>query len=115
MAISTDGDFQDEEQFKAFGKLIKEMFGKPVAINDGGYLIELQQKQKINYIVIREDIANGQRIRAFKIMADGESVYESKCIGHKRIVPFNNLEAKKIELVVTEDAGDVKIRDIAIY
>lgn len=115
MAISKDGDFQDEEQFKAFGKLIKETFGKPIAVNEGGYCIDLAEKQKINYVVIREDITDGQHIRGFKIMADGECVYESKCVGHKRIVAFENIEAKSIELVVTQNAGDVKLRDIAIY
>ena len=121
MAISTDGDFQDEEQFKAFGKLIRETFGTPVARTESPALIEdactvsLPEKQKIHYVVIREVIEDGQLIRGFRILADGQPVYESECIGHKRIIPFTDLEAKEITLEITKKAGDARVRDISVY
>ena len=121
MAISTDGDFQDEEQFKAFGQLIRETFGNPTILCESPVLTEekctvtLPEEQKIKYVVIREDITEGQRIRSFRILADGQAVYTSECIGHKRIIPFDALEAKEITLEITQKAGDVKIRDIAVY
>ena len=115
MAISRDGDFQDEEQFKAFGQLIRETFGTPLAKTEDGFRIELPCRQKINYFVIREDITEGQRIRGFRVLADGVAVYESKCIGHKRIIPFADLQAQVIELEITEQVGDARIRDIAVY
>ena len=121
MAISTDGDFQDEEQFKAFGKLIRETFGTPVARTESPALIgdactvSLPEKQKIRYVVIREVIEDGQLIRGFRILADGQPVYESECIGHKRIIPFTDLEAKEITLEITKKAGDARVRDIAVY
>lgn len=121
MAISTEGDFQDEEQFKKFGRLIKETFGNPLAtleapvITDGKCTLDLGERRKVSYVVIREDITNGQLIRGFTVSADGKAVYESECIGHKRIVPFNNLEAAEITFEITKTAGDVKIRDISVY
>lgn len=121
MAISTDGDFQDEEQFKAFGQLIRETFGTPVAqavapaLTEDACTVSLNQKQKIRYVVIREVIENGQLIRGFRILADGQPVYESECIGHKRIIPFTELEAKEITLEITKKAGDIRVRDIAVY
>lgn len=115
MAISRDGDFQDEEQFKAFGQLIRETFGTPLAKTEDGFRIELPCRQTINYFVIREDITDGQRIRGFRVLADGVAVYESKCIGHKRIIPFADLQAQVIELEITEQVGYARIRDIAVY
>ncbi len=121
MAISTDGDFQDEEQFKAFGKLIRETFGTPKAMAEAPVLINdtctvtLPEAQAVNYVVIREVIEDGQHIRGFRILADGKPVYESECVGHKRIVPFKDLTASEITLEITAKAGDVRIRDIAAY
>ncbi len=121
MSISTDGDFQDEEQFRAFGKLLRETFANPAAVADqplltgGRCTVTLPEKQNIRYVVIREDITRGQRIRGFRLLADGVVVYESECVGHKRIVSFEALEAGEITLEITRDAGDAKIRDIAVY
>ncbi|MBQ2279090.1 MAG: alpha-L-fucosidase [Clostridia bacterium] len=121
MSISTDGDFQDEEQFKAFGKLIRDTFAEPAAMTDAPVLTDgcctlaLPEKRQVKYVVIREDITEGQQIRGFRILADGVPVYESACIGHKRIVPFESLEAGTVTLEITADAGNAKIRDIAVY
>ncbi len=121
MAISKDGDFQDEEQFRAFGRLIKDTFGNakkrvdsPV-FADGRCTIGLDSAQPVKYLMIREDITEGQRIRAFRILADGRPVYESACVGHKRIIPFGDLTAKEIVFEITESAGAPVVRDIAVY
>ncbi len=121
MAISVDGDFQDEEQFKAFGELLRETFSQPLAVVDAPVLqndrctVTLSDKQKVGYVVIRENITEGQLIRGFRILADGVPVYESECIGHKRIIPFDDLKAGEIVLEITKKAGEVSIRDLAVY
>ena len=121
MAISTEGEFQDEEQFRAFGKLIRETFGNPKYIKEnpelknGKVRISLDREQRIGYLVIREDISEGQRIRAFRVTADGKTVYESECVGHKRIIPFRDLTAGEIVFEVTGQAASPVIRDIAVY
>lgn len=125
MAISTDGDFQDEEQFRAFGRLLRETFGTPKAMADAPSLVEnrvtltLPEAQEISYVVIREDITEGQRIRGFRILADGRPIYESACIGHKRIIPCKDLIADdlvgEVALEITEQAGEAVVRDIAVY
>ena len=121
MAISVDGDFQDEEQFKAFGDLIRKTFGTPKAIlaspmlTDDRVTLTLPERQPVRYVVIREDITEGQRIRGFRILADGQPIYESACIGHKRIIPLKDVEAQEITLEITAKAGDVRVRDRAVY
>lgn len=121
MAISKDGDFQDEEQFRAFGSLLRKTFGMPLAsldhpaAEDGRYRLTLPERQKIRYVSIREDIAEGQRIRGFRLLADGRTVYESACVGHRRIVPFEDLAAEEIALEITAQSGNASLRDLAVY
>ena len=120
MAISTDGDFQDEEQFRAFGQLIRKTFGTPLAIvsapaSDQEIILDAPAGQPVNYLVVREDIREGQRIRAFTVLADGQEIHKSNCVGHKRIVPLKGLTAGQISFRVTESAPDWAVRDIAIY
>ena len=121
MAISTDGDFQDEEQFRAFGKLIRDTFGTPLASADhpepesGRFVLTLPEPQRIRYFSVREDITEGQRIRGFRILADGRPVYESQCVGHRRIVPFADLTAREITFEITEETGGARLRDMAVY
>ena len=120
MAISRDGDFQDEAQFRAFGKLLRATFGSPLAVlenpalTDGRCAIDLDQPQRVKYMVLREDISEGQRIRGFRILADGKPVYTSECVGHKRIIPFAELTARRITVVITDAAGAPILRDVAL-
>lgn len=121
MAISRDGDFQDEEQFRAFGNLIRETFSDPIrridrpVLSDCRCEIRFDAPQRVRYIVLREDIGEGQRIRAFRILADGKPVYESACIGHKRIVPFDCLTAAGLAAEITNAVGRPALRDVAVY
>ena len=121
MAIGTDGLFEDEAQFEAFGALLKKTFGSPLALleapvlTDGCCTAVTEKAQPIKYAVIREDIRNGQLIRAFRLLADGKKIYESNCIGHKRIVPLDGLTARSVTLEITEEAGAPALRDFALY
>ncbi len=122
MAISANGDFEDEEQFIAFGNAIKDTFGTPIAITENPVTVngtdvelEIPDGKSFDYIVVRENIENGQMIRGFEILLDGEKVYNSCCLGHKRIIPMKNTAAKKVIFRVTNAAGDWKLRDIAVY
>ena len=121
MAISTDGDFQDEAQFRAFGKLLRETFGTPAAsltappLRDNRCSLRVPSGAAARYAVIMEDIAKGQRIRGFRLLADGAPVFESACVGHKRIVPLNGVRAKEITLEITETAGRAALREFSIY
>ena len=121
MAISRDGDFQDEEQFRAFGKLIRETFGAPAyrlehpALTDGSCEIVFEAPRPVKYAVLREEIGEGQRIRGFRILADGQPVYESECVGHKRIVPFKDLTASRLTVEITKAAGTPVLRDVCVF
>jgi len=120
MAIGTDGSFQDEEQFRAFGKLIRETFGQPVASltapeSTNDLTLTVPEGKAVNYLSVREVIEEGQHIRAFSVLADGKEIYRSNCVGHRRIVPLNGLTAREITFRVTEAAPGWAVRDVALY
>ncbi|MBR0536715.1 MAG: hypothetical protein IJK40_01055, partial [Clostridia bacterium] len=109
------------EQFRVFGKLIRETFSDPIrqidrpVLSDCRCEIRFDAPQRVRYLVLREDISEGQRIRAFRILADGKPVYESACIGHKRIVPFDCLTVAELAVEITNAVGRPALRDVAVY
>ena len=120
MAIGTDGRFEDEEQFHAFGKLLKETFGTPLAVSRPApgakrCVITPGKGQNVKYLAVREDIREGQRIRGFRVLADGKPVYTGRSVGHKRIVPLGGVSAGTIVFEITEAAGQPALRDVALY
>ena len=77
-------------------------------------LLRLPQKTKIAYVKLRENIAKGQRVESFRILADGRTVYQGYTIGHNKICPAN-VEADAVEIFVTSARDTVDFRDITIY
>lgn len=120
MAINADGVFEDEEQFRSFGKLLKETFANPLAEYSGkektgfDFVINLPEKKPVKYVVIREDMTDGHNIRSFELLINGEIVYKGNCIGHKRIIPVD-ASAGSIELRITCAVEAPVIRDIVVY
>ena len=121
MGITVDGDFQDEEQFRAFGKLIRDTFGTPLVRLDapvpdesGCFTLTVPEGKRAAYLVIRENIREGQRIRGFEVYGDGARIYDSQCVGHKRIVPLGDNVYRAVSFRVTEGAERWALRDIAL-
>lgn len=122
MSIGVDGDFQDEEQFRAFGKLIRDTFGNPLIMDDSPvktgnntFALTVPEEKHASYLVIRENIRQGQRIREFRVLADGREIYSSQCVGHKRIIPLGENRYREIVFQITEAAENWSLRDIALY
>jgi alpha-L-fucosidase len=115
-----EADFQ---RYVEFGKEIKRRFGKPVATTKGrGRIVELALPgtPEIDHVVIMEDIARGERIRAYKVEALGpDGTWKPLCdgvsVGHKRIQQFAPTAASKVRLVVTARAAEPTIRELAVY
>jgi Alpha-L-fucosidase len=120
MAIAKDGSFQDQKQFEDFGTLIQKTFGTPKAIvsekvPSATVTLKTETPVKFDYIVIREDITDGQNIRKFKIKLNGHDFYESECVGHKRIIRAPGATASEITFEATEFASLPTLRDLAVY
>lgn len=119
MAISADGDFQDEKQFIEFGKLLRETFGTPITeISEQtgtSFSVINAESAPIKYLVLCEDISEGHSIRGFSVYADGVKISEGKCVGHKRIIPLENITSEEIKIEITDAVDTPHMKSIAIY
>lgn len=119
MAISVDGDFQDEQQFIDFGKKLKETFGTPVTTIKNPVFTDNKTSFKATgngkFIVIREDITSGQRIRDFTVYVNDMPICKAGSIGHKRIISQPVADGDEITFAVNLSDGKFELRDIEIY
>ncbi len=121
MAISPSGQFEDEEQFIEFGKLLKDTFSQPIAEKSCDktevtkFTLKLPNDKSGKYLVIREKIDDGQHIRGFRVSVEGKTVYEGKCIGHKQIIPLQIPSNSTVTVEITGAVEGWQLRDIGIY
>jgi len=123
--INRDGLVPDADvaRLAEFGREIRRRFDKPVAKTSGqGGAVELRlpQPQRIDHVVIMEEIAEGERVRRYRIeallpgnrwvkLAEGES------IGHKRIEQFRPVEVAAIRFIALQSTAPPRIRQLAVY
>ncbi len=121
MAISPSGQFEDEEQFIEFGKLLKKTFGRPITekicekTDEKTIALTMPSDKQGKYLVLREKLDNGQLIREFNVLVNGEKVYESECIGHKRIIPLTIPQGSTVTVEITKALNGYQLRDISVY
>ncbi len=121
MAIGQNGLFEDEQQFINFGKRLEETFGEKAKIASAVGTASLTQEltletpTDVRYIVLRENMEEGHRIRAFRISCDGKTITEGQCVGHKRILPVDVCGGKSFRFEITEACGTPSLRDITLY
>lgn len=121
MAINQEGLFDDVEQFRRFGELVRGIYEAPLATTKGTgnvFEITLEKESDVENLVIMEDIAYGERVRAFSVFLqtdDGEEAwFQAKCIGHKRIVRINK-KIKGIKVVIDECIDVPVLQAITLY
>jgi len=113
----------DVERCKEWGEAIQNVFSNCVGQTGGkGNVVELNfPKPKLfDHIVLQEDIAEGQRVRAYKVeVRQGDSwceIASGTCIGHKRIHRLDiPVTAGHLRLLVTKSIATPKIRKLAVY
>lgn len=137
-------DERDVKRLKEFGDLVRKEFGTPVKTQvekaegcpatQPKYTITFEKPVKdIKYVVLAEDIAQGQRVESFRITADFASggqyaLYQRTCIGNKRICqlqdPFahqnplindSTPEIRQLTVHITAARDEVIMKDIAVY
>jgi len=106
-----------------FGKEIRRRFDRPVAETKGdGDTVELELKKpaQIDHVMIMEDIAYGERVRAYEVegLVPGntwQKLCDGVSIGHKRIQKFNRTEVARIRFHATKTVAAPKIRRLAVF
>ncbi len=123
---------KDRLRVLEFGALLKKRYGAPltgfgdmVRESETKWTISLlpgAAKPLVNRAVIREDVSEGEAVRAFRVYAQlpgysGESicVYQGETIGHKAICLFPAIRTGKLTVEITNAEGSPRLRDIKAY
>lgn len=112
----------DVKRLKEFGDEVKRRFANPIASTSGtGKKIDLKlsKKQKVNQVVLMEDITKGERVRKFvlegKTKNGWQTIFEGSCIGHKFIHQFKDMEVSSVRIKITESKGSPHIKSFKVY
>jgi alpha-L-fucosidase len=88
-------------------------------ILSGNIEMDFKQPRKINYVVLQEYIALGQRVKSFDIEIlkndKWEKVAFGTTIGYKRILPLENIETTKLKINILDSKACPTISNIEIF
>lgn len=136
-------DERDVKRLEELGALINKEFSNsvPAVVNTDStyptqpaYEITFDEaRNDLKYIVLKENIAKGQRVESFSISGefyDGQKfpMYQGTCIGHKKICPLcdpfanqppligtSRNKIKKVIVKIKASRGPVDLSEINIY
>ena len=115
-----EADFQ---RYVELGREIRRCFGAPLASTSGtGSVVQLDlpEPSRVDHVSIREDIAAGERIRAYTVEGHvGADRWTPLChgesVGHRHIQRLDPVEVAALRLCVTESVAEPQIRDLSVY
>ncbi len=109
----------DVRQFAEFGQGVASLFSNCLGKTSGsGESVELQLSRPglVNQVVIMEDIAQGERLRKYRVEGltggDWQELCRGLAVGHKRIEQFAPVEVSRIRLICEEAAATPVIRSL---
>ncbi|MEN8117103.1 MAG: alpha-L-fucosidase [Bacteroidota bacterium] len=112
----------DVKRLKEFGNEINRRFSNPLVSTSGAgnkINLKLPKRQKVNQIVLMEDISKGERVRKYtlecKTKKGWQTIFEGSCIGHKFIHQFDKMEVSAIRLKILESKGEPHILDFSVF
>lgn len=134
-------DPRDVARLKEYGELLRREFGSPIPFacervegstdcQPAFRLRFAEPLEKVKYVVLAEEIAEGQRVEGFRITKNGETnaSCEGTTIGHKRICPLrdpfadqNPLEddtedrISSLTIQITASRGEVLLKPIQVF
>ncbi|MFR8011058.1 MAG: alpha-L-fucosidase [Clostridia bacterium] len=79
------------------------------------FTVEFDQEQSVSKVVIMENIAEGQRIARFTLLADGREIYRGETVGFKKFCFFKAVICKKIEIAVMDSWREPIVKSISVY
>jgi alpha-L-fucosidase len=124
MVIDTAGlcPEKDVKRLQEFGAKIKKNFSSQLARTSGkgdSLTLDLKAAQTVNYIILAEDIAGGERVRQYVVDAYAAGKWTTVCegvsIGHKRIQRFDPVKADRLRLTISNSQGIPTIKDFAAF
>jgi alpha-L-fucosidase len=106
------GEINDGDR-STYERINQDRFGGPVVQFD------LRRKKRFNTILLREYIAEGQRVQSFKVEAkrgkNWEVIAESKTIGARKIIQFSTIKARRIRVTILEARDMPLLSEVELY
>jgi len=124
IAPDTEGLLPEKDScnFISFGKKLKERFQNAIdckiTAEGDEFFIETDKENKVNCIVLEEDLTNGESVTQFEIMQATPayvSIYTGKNIGHKRICTFPKTFGDRFKIKISGHNGDFKMKSIKLF
>ncbi|HXO78102.1 MAG TPA: discoidin domain-containing protein, partial [Puia sp.] len=124
MVIDTAGlcPEPDVKRLREFGAKIREVFSNPLAQTGGkgdSFTLDLKRPQMVNYVVIKEDLAGGERVRRYEVEVWGDGSWKKVCdgisVGHERIQQFEAVRTSKLRLTIKESEGAPAIKSFSAF
>ena len=124
IAPDTEGLLPEKDSFNfiSFGKKLKERFQNAIdckiTAEGDEFFIETDKENKVNCIVLEEDLTNGESVTQFEIMQATPtyvSIYTGKNIGHKRICTFPKTFGDRFKIKISGHNGDFKMKSIKLF
>lgn len=124
MVIDTHGRVPeaDRNRFAEFGAAIRQRYGNPLGETAGEgeeLLLTLPREESASAVVLMEDIAQGERVRAYTLeghMNQGwMALGAGQHIGHKRILRFPRIRLDAVRLRCEQSVGVPLIRSMAVH
>ncbi|QGH36119.1 alpha-L-fucosidase [Gracilibacillus salitolerans] len=112
----------DSKRLLEFATIIQDRFSTPVARTEGEaseIVLDLIDEKEVDTIVLKEDIAHGERVKQYLIESwkgnKWKQIGEGMAIGHKRIQQIESITTKKLRLRVIESHYDPKIIEFSCF
>ncbi len=88
-------------------------------VTDASLTLDLGQETDLDTVLLQENIALGQRVRRFSILAwngsEFATISHQTTIGYKRIVRFQRIKTSKIRIVIEDAKACPAISTLEIY
>ncbi|MBK6931785.1 MAG: discoidin domain-containing protein [Saprospirales bacterium] len=82
-------------------------------------MLDLRRKKQFNTIVLQEYLPEGQRVGAFRVdvwqNGDWREIARGTTIGHKKIVRFDPVKARKIRISVLETRAKALLSEVQVF
>ena len=108
----------DVSRLRAFGEEIDRRFAAPLKTSRT-LTLSFPVVQHINQVSISEDIAQGERIRAFTLQAKINGRWKDVCkgaaVGNRRILTFPLVHSAALRLLIKDSRGTPVIRSFSAY
>lgn len=125
-------DQRDVQRLRELGGRIRSAFQRDLAEEaavtaetldsqtQAAWVVRFPSPQKVHYLTLMEDIAQGQRVESFVIQARNDfgqwsPIYHGTTIGHKKICVLDEKPYDELRVFVTSARDQVLLRRLAIY